>query len=82
MIYGSLLTLSISILTESKYFHVQNDNKIVLIQFITLKNRISAKCQMPSDFVPALLGPELIFVTGVVTFVNAVARLICSDLLG
>ena len=37
---------------------------------------------MPSDFVPALLGPELIFVTGVVTFVNAVARLICPDLLG
>ena len=29
-----------------------------------------------------ILGPELIFVTGFVKFVTAVARLVCPDLLG
>ena len=29
-----------------------------------------------------LLGPELIFVTGLVKFVTAVARLVCLDLFG
>ena len=29
-----------------------------------------------------ILGPKLIFVTGLVTFVTAVARLVCPDLLG
>ena len=28
------------------------------------------------------LGPKLIFVTGLVIFVTAVARLVCPDLLG
>ena len=31
---------------------------------------------------PVLLGPKLIFVTGFVKFVGAVARLVCPDLLG
>ena len=29
-----------------------------------------------------VLGPKLIFVTGLVIFVTAVARLVCPDLLG
>ena len=29
-----------------------------------------------------LLGPKLFFVTGLVTFVTAVARLVCPDLIG
>ena len=29
-----------------------------------------------------VLGPELIFVTGLVTFVTAVVRLVCPNLLG
>ena len=29
-----------------------------------------------------VLGPKLIFVTGLVMFVTAVARLVCPDLLG
>ena len=30
----------------------------------------------------SVLGPKLIFVTGLVKFVTAVARLVCPDLLG
>ena len=34
------------------------------------------------NYVSSLLGPKLIFVTGFVKFVTAVARLVCPDLLG
>ena len=46
----------------------------------------SARCKTadaanPFPFI-LLLGPKLIFVTGLVNFVTAVARLVCPDLLG
>ena len=37
---------------------------------------------IPFDRRRDLLGPKLFFVTGLVIFVTAVARLVCPDLLG
>ena len=52
------------------------------VVYLSITKLTQYRFGLPIPNAADVLGPELIFVTGLVIFVTAVARLVCPDLLG
>ena len=71
---------------EAGHRHLPRPRPQLSLQLLGEKERNSSSLDSESTygygFVYSVLGPKLFFVTGLVIFATAVARLVCPDLLG